>query len=242
MLLSGLPCRLPSRGDLQAPGGRHRAASTRSSAGAIASASRRAPTRRPCIGATLGRARSASPAIPGWRVRTPNPRACPWRPVAWRPASVRSGCRAWSSSPRTAAGRRIARIPSIFSFTWRRWRYLSTPSSEPSPTATTFLRAGYRPPISSKCSAPASSGPSSATRTPIASFCACCSSSADPNRIIFRYEIEEGPLVYEGEHRGRSISLYNDTVIAFGKEGQELFRTTIEEPLHVRPAAHANSI
>jgi nitrate reductase beta subunit len=62
------------------------------------------------------------------------------------------------------------------------------------------------------------------------------------NRIIFRYEIEEGPKVYEGEYRGRTVTLYNDTVIAFGKDGQELFRTTVEEPLHVRPAVHANSI
>jgi nitrate reductase beta subunit len=62
------------------------------------------------------------------------------------------------------------------------------------------------------------------------------------NRIIFRYEIEEGPLVYEGEYRGRPIMLYNDTVIAFGKDGREIFRTTIEEPVHVRPPAHANSI
>ena len=62
------------------------------------------------------------------------------------------------------------------------------------------------------------------------------------NRIIYRYEIEEGPLVYEGEYRGRPFSLYNDTVIAFGRRGQELFRTQVEEPIHVRPAKHANSI
>ncbi len=62
------------------------------------------------------------------------------------------------------------------------------------------------------------------------------------NRIIFRYEIEEGPLIYEGEYRGRPVTLYNDTVIAFGKDGSELFRTTVEEPLYVRSNAHANSI
>jgi nitrate reductase beta subunit len=62
------------------------------------------------------------------------------------------------------------------------------------------------------------------------------------NHIIYRYEIEEGPLVYEGEYRGRPFSLYNDTVIAFGRRDQELFRTQVEEPLHVRPAEHANSI
>ncbi len=62
------------------------------------------------------------------------------------------------------------------------------------------------------------------------------------NRIIYRYEIEEGPRIYEGTYRGRPFSLYNDTVIAFGHDGRELFRTTVEEPLHVRTNAHANSI
>ncbi|OGG56346.1 MAG: nitrate oxidoreductase subunit beta [Candidatus Handelsmanbacteria bacterium RIFCSPLOWO2_12_FULL_64_10] len=62
------------------------------------------------------------------------------------------------------------------------------------------------------------------------------------NRIIFRYEIEEGPKVYEGTLRGRPITIYNDTVIAFGKDGKEIFRTKVEEPIHVRPAKHANSI
>ena len=59
---------------------------------------------------------------------------------------------------------------------------------------------------------------------------------------LFRYEIEEGPLVYRGSYRGRDVSIYNDTVIAFGARGEELFRTQIEEPLHVREPIHANSI
>lgn len=62
------------------------------------------------------------------------------------------------------------------------------------------------------------------------------------NRIIFRYSIEEGPLVYSGSLNGRDVSIYNDTVIAFGKDGKELFRTQIEEPVFVRPPDHANSI
>jgi nitrate reductase beta subunit len=62
------------------------------------------------------------------------------------------------------------------------------------------------------------------------------------NRIIYRYEIEEGPKVYEGMLRGRQVTIYNDTVIAYGKSDQEIFRTEIEEPLHIRPAKHANSI
>jgi nitrate reductase beta subunit len=60
--------------------------------------------------------------------------------------------------------------------------------------------------------------------------------------IIFRYEIEEGDLIYEGTYRGRPVQIYNDTVIAFGKDGQEIFRTTVEEPVHVRDSKHQNSI
>jgi len=62
------------------------------------------------------------------------------------------------------------------------------------------------------------------------------------HKIIYQYEFQEGPLVYEGELHGRPVTLYDDTVIAYGREGQELFRTNIEEPVYVRPATHANSI
>jgi nitrate reductase beta subunit len=62
------------------------------------------------------------------------------------------------------------------------------------------------------------------------------------NRIIFSYEIQQGPEIYRASLRGKEVTLYNDTVIAYGRDGEELFRTTIEEPLHERPAAHANSI
>ena len=62
------------------------------------------------------------------------------------------------------------------------------------------------------------------------------------NKIIFRYEFQDGPQVYEGMLHGKPVTLYDDTVIAYGKDGQELFRTKIEEPVHVRPRTHANSI
>ncbi len=62
------------------------------------------------------------------------------------------------------------------------------------------------------------------------------------NRIIFRYELEEGPKVYEGTLRGRKVELFNDTVIAYGRNNEELFRTRIEEPVHVRPAQYVNSL
>jgi nitrate reductase beta subunit len=62
------------------------------------------------------------------------------------------------------------------------------------------------------------------------------------SRIVFRYAIEEGPKIYEGELRGKKITLYNDTVIAFGKDGKEIFRTTVEEPFYVRGPQYENSI
>jgi nitrate reductase beta subunit len=62
------------------------------------------------------------------------------------------------------------------------------------------------------------------------------------NRIIFSYELEQGPEIYRTTLRGKPFTLYNDTVVAYGRDGQELFRTTVEEPLHERPAVHANSI
>jgi nitrate reductase beta subunit len=62
------------------------------------------------------------------------------------------------------------------------------------------------------------------------------------NLIIYGYKVVEGPKVYEGTRRGRRVTLYNDTVIGYGRDGEELFRTTVEEPMHVRPRQHANSI
>ncbi len=62
------------------------------------------------------------------------------------------------------------------------------------------------------------------------------------NQIIARYEIEEGPKTYETEVNGRKFETYNDTVIAFNRKGQEMFRTQVEEPVHVRSAEYANSI
>lgn len=60
------------------------------------------------------------------------------------------------------------------------------------------------------------------------------------NRIIYRYAVEPGPKVFETEIHGKPFTLYDDTVIAFGRHGQELFRTKVEEPLFVRPAQHIN--
>lgn len=62
------------------------------------------------------------------------------------------------------------------------------------------------------------------------------------NQIIGRYEIKPGPKVWETQIDGRKFEMFNDTVIAFDRNGAEMFRTAVEEPLHVRKHDHANSI
>jgi nitrate reductase beta subunit len=62
------------------------------------------------------------------------------------------------------------------------------------------------------------------------------------NQIMARYQVEQGPKVYETQVNGKKFEMYNDTVIAFNRQGREIVRTNVEEPIHVRPAVHANSI
>ncbi len=67
-------------------------------------------------------------------------------------------------------------------------------------------------------------------------------------QIIFRFEIEEGEKVAEIEvtlpsGKTKTQEIYNDTVIGYNKLGEEVVRTTIEEPTFERPAElHVNSI
>jgi nitrate reductase beta subunit len=61
-------------------------------------------------------------------------------------------------------------------------------------------------------------------------------------RIIFKYEIVEGPKVFETEINGEKWEMYDDTVIGYDKDGKEVTRVSVEEPLYVRPAQHANSL
>ena len=61
-------------------------------------------------------------------------------------------------------------------------------------------------------------------------------------KIIYRYEIEEGPKVFEAQINGKPWTMYNDTVIGFDKNDKEVVRLTVEEPRHVRPEKHYNSI
>ncbi|MEW6303067.1 MAG: 4Fe-4S dicluster domain-containing protein [Verrucomicrobiota bacterium] len=61
-------------------------------------------------------------------------------------------------------------------------------------------------------------------------------------RMCFRYEIKQGPKVFENTIRGKKFELYDDTIIGYSIDGTKIIETKVEEPLHVRPAQHANSI
>jgi nitrate reductase beta subunit len=61
-------------------------------------------------------------------------------------------------------------------------------------------------------------------------------------RVIFRYEIIEGEKVFETTINGKPWAMYNDTVIGYDKNGQEVVRVSVQEPFYVRPPQHLNSI
>jgi nitrate reductase beta subunit len=61
-------------------------------------------------------------------------------------------------------------------------------------------------------------------------------------RMCFRYEIKEGPKVFETTIRGRKFELYDDTIVGYAQDGTKIVETKVEEPLHLRGPQHANSI
>jgi nitrate reductase beta subunit len=67
-------------------------------------------------------------------------------------------------------------------------------------------------------------------------------------QIIFRFEIEEGEKVAEVEvtmpdGTSKVQEIFNDTVLGFNKNDEEVVRITVQEPTFQRPAeAHVNSI
>ncbi len=53
--------------------------------------------------------------------------------------------------------------------------------------------------------------------------------------IVFRFDIEQGPKVEEITVNGRTQEIFNDTVVGFDSQGQELVRVTVMEPFFERP-------
>jgi nitrate reductase beta subunit len=62
------------------------------------------------------------------------------------------------------------------------------------------------------------------------------------NRMIFRYEIQQGPKVWETTVNGESFAMHNDTIIAYDRKDRKIFQTSVEEPVYERPELHANTI
>jgi nitrate reductase / nitrite oxidoreductase, beta subunit len=62
------------------------------------------------------------------------------------------------------------------------------------------------------------------------------------SRICARYEIKEGPKVFETNIRGKKFELFADTIIGYSADGQKVIESTVEEPFHLRSDKHANSI
>jgi nitrate reductase beta subunit len=61
-------------------------------------------------------------------------------------------------------------------------------------------------------------------------------------KIIFRYEIEEGELVVDTEINGRPWQVFNDTVIGFDRDDNEIVRLSVVEPFFERSGQYQNSI
>ncbi len=61
-------------------------------------------------------------------------------------------------------------------------------------------------------------------------------------QIIFKFELIKGEKVFEMEIDGKPWTMYNDTAIGFDKNGKEIVRINVEEPFHIRPKEHVNSI
>jgi nitrate reductase beta subunit len=61
-------------------------------------------------------------------------------------------------------------------------------------------------------------------------------------RMCFRYEIKQGPKIFETTIRGKKFELFDDTIIGYAKDGTKIVETNVEEPIHVRGRERPNSI
>jgi len=61
-------------------------------------------------------------------------------------------------------------------------------------------------------------------------------------RIVFSFEVEPGEKVGEVNVGGQTLEIFNDTAIGYGRDGQEVVRVTVQEPIHERPVQYLNSI
>jgi nitrate reductase beta subunit len=60
--------------------------------------------------------------------------------------------------------------------------------------------------------------------------------------IIFSFDVIEGPKVDEINVNGEALEIFNDTVVGYGRDGQEIVRVTVREPQYERPIQYLNTI
>ena len=60
--------------------------------------------------------------------------------------------------------------------------------------------------------------------------------------IIFSFDVIEGEKVNEINVNGEPLEIFNDTVVGYGREGQEIVRVTVIEPQFERPVQYLNTI
>lgn len=61
-------------------------------------------------------------------------------------------------------------------------------------------------------------------------------------RIIFSFDVIDGEKVAEVNVNGKTLEVFNDTVVGFSREGEELVRVTVQEPFFERPKQYLNTI
>jgi nitrate reductase beta subunit len=61
-------------------------------------------------------------------------------------------------------------------------------------------------------------------------------------RIVFRYEVRKGPKVRDAVINGRRWAMYDDTVIGYDSQGNEVANLSVIEPMYERPSRYLNSI
>jgi nitrate reductase beta subunit len=60
--------------------------------------------------------------------------------------------------------------------------------------------------------------------------------------IVFSFDVIEGEKVFEMNVNGEPYEVFNDTVVGYGRDGEELVRVSVEEEQYERPVQYLNTI
>jgi nitrate reductase beta subunit len=59
---------------------------------------------------------------------------------------------------------------------------------------------------------------------------------------VFSFDVIEGEKVFEINVNGEPYEVFNDTVVGYGRDGEELVRVSVEEEQYERPDQYLNTI